>query len=210
MNLIFLGPPGSGKGTLAANLHKLTGLPHISTGEMLRGYIRAGAPLGLRAKAFIDKGELVPDELVIEMVRERLSADDCKNGYMLDGFPRTVPQAEILDGFQTIERAVLLNLDDETIIARLSGRRVCSACGNTYHTSMLGESTACGKCGGLLVQRPDDSEATIRNRLRVYHSQTAPLVEYYRGKGILSEMSVEGTVEDNTGRLLRLLGMEKS
>lgn len=205
MNIIFLGPPGAGKGTQAQLLTKELGIPQISTGDMLRKAMREGTKTGLEAKRYVESGGLVPDEVVIAIVRERLAEDDCKNGYMLDGFPRTVFQAEELSKFARIDVAVDLDLPDEVIVQRLSGRRVCPNCNATYHVSQLGGSTACKNCGAELIQRKDDSEETIRNRLKVYTEQTAPLIDYYRGKGILRVVNCQGTVEENFALVKRAL-----
>ena len=205
MNIIFLGPPGAGKGTQAQLLTKELGIPQISTGDMLRKAMREGTKTGLEAKRYVESGGLVPDEVVIAIVKERLAEDDCKNGYMLDGFPRTVFQAEELSKFAKIDVAVDLDLPDEVIVQRLSGRRVCPVCNATYHISQLGGSTACKNCGAELIQRKDDSEETIRNRLKVYTEQTAPLIDYYRGKGILRVVDCQGTVEENFALVKRAL-----
>ncbi len=196
MNIIFLGPPGAGKGTQAQLLTRELGIPQISTGDMLRKAMREGTKTGLEAKRYVESGGLVPDDVVIAIVKERLAEDDCKGGYMLDGFPRTVYQADELSKFAQIDAAVDLELADEVIIERLSGRRVCPNCNATYHTSQLGGSTVCKNCGAGLIQRKDDMEETIRNRLKVYKEQTAPLIEYYRNKGILREINCVGTVDE--------------
>ena len=207
-NIIFLGPPGAGKGTQAQLLAKELGIPQISTGEILRKAMREGTKTGLEAKRYVESGALVPDDVVIAIVRERLQEPDCANGYMLDGFPRTVYQAEELGKFARIDVAVELELADEIIIQRLSGRRVCPKCGATYHISLLknGEvwisSVAYLNDSEKLIQRPDDSEETIRNRLKVYQSQTAPLISYYRGLGLLKTISCDGTVESNFQKVL--------
>ena len=205
MNIIFLGPPGAGKGTQAQLLTKELGIPQISTGDMLRKAMREGTKTGLEAKRYVESGGLVPDEVVIAIVKERLAEDDCKNGYMLDGFPRTVFQAEELSKFAKIDVAVDLDLPDEVIVQRLSGRRVCPVCNATYHISQLGGSTVCKNCGAEVIQRKDDSEETIRNRLKVYTEQTAPLIDYYRGKGILRVVDCQGTVEENFALVKRAL-----
>ena len=205
MNIIFLGPPGAGKGTQAQLLTKELGIPQISTGDMLRKAMREGTKTGLEAKRYVESGGLVPDDVVIAIVKERLAEDDCKNGYMLDGFPRTVYQAEELSKFATIDVAVDLDLPDEVIVQRLSGRRVCPNCTATYHISQLGCSTVCKNCGAEVIQRKDDSEETIRNRLKVYTEQTAPLIDYYRQKGILRTVDCQGTVEENFALVKRAL-----
>lgn len=187
MNLVFLGPPGSGKGTMASRLAEDMKIPHISTGDMFRSAMAQGTELGLKAKAIMEAGDLVPDELTIAMVKERLSNPDAQNGYILDGFPRTIPQAEALDEFATIEQAVRFELDEEQLVRRLSGRRVHKPSGRTYHVEFAPPKEP-GKddvTGEPLIQRDDDKEEAIRNRLKVYHDQTAPLVSYYENKGIL-------------------------
>lgn len=205
MNLIFLGPPGSGKGTLAMYLVEKAGIPQISTGDMLRAHRAKGTALGLEAQSYMDKGELVPDSVIIGMVEERLAQDDCKNGYILDGFPRTLAQAHALEKIADIDMVVSLVLDNEVIVRRLSGRRVCPDCNGTFHISLLEDEKKCPACGGQLIQRVDDSEATIRNRLKVYEDQTAPLIAYYREKGLLREIDSSGSVEDNRRELDKVL-----
>ena len=185
MNVIFLGPPGAGKGTQAQRICTTLNIPQISTGDILRRAMKEETPTGLKAKQFVEAGKLVPDEVIIDIVRERLAMDDCQNGYILDGFPRTVPQAEALDTIAKIDVVVDLDVADEELIARLSGRRVCLACGATYHVSHLGGETKCAKCGEELIQRKDDSAETVLARLNVYHEQTAPLVDYYQKAGNL-------------------------
>ena len=185
MNVIFLGPPGAGKGTQAQRICTALNIPQISTGDILRRAMKEETPTGLKAKQFVEAGKLVPDEVIIDIVRERLAMDDCQNGYILDGFPRTVPQAEALEGIAKIDVVVDLDVADEELIARLSGRRVCLACGATYHVSHLGGETKCAKCGEELIQRKDDSAETVLARLNVYHEQTAPLVDYYQKAGNL-------------------------
>jgi adenylate kinase len=185
MNVIFLGPPGAGKGTQAQRICTALNIPQISTGDILRRAMKEETPTGLKAKAFIEAGQLVPDEVIIDIVRERLAMDDCQNGYILDGFPRTVPQAEALEGIAKIDVVVDLDVADEELIARLSGRRVCLNCGATYHVSRLNGETKCAVCGEELIQRKDDSAETVLARLNVYHEQTAPLVDFYQKKGTL-------------------------
>lgn len=192
MKLVFLGPPGAGKGTQAFNVSKAVSVPHISTGDMFRAAIKNQTPTGLKAKAFIDEGKLVPDEVTIELVRERLAQSDCANGYLLDGFPRTVEQAEALASFSAPDCVIEIDVPDEKLLARLTGRRVCPACNGTYHISALADEHVCPNCAGKLVQRPDDQKETIEKRLAVYHAQTAPLINYYKGKGVLR--SVDGAV----------------
>lgn len=205
-NIIFLGPPGAGKGTQAQLLIDKLGIPQISTGEILRKAMREGTKTGLEAKRYVESGLLVPDEVVIAIVRERLAEEDCKNGYMLDGFPRTVYQAQELDKFAKIDVAVELALADDIIIERLSGRRVCPKCGTTYHISQLNGELTCKHDGETLIQRADDSEETIRNRLKVYAEQTAPLIDFYREKGILKVVNCEDTIEGNHKKVLEAIG----
>ena len=209
MNIIFLGPPGAGKGTHAQLLMKELGIPQISTGDMLRQAMKAETEMGLAAKRYIEAGELVPDEVVIGIVKDRLAADDCKKGYILDGFPRTVKQAEALDTFATIDVALNIALDDEVIVSRLAGRRVCLKCGATYHTSTLNGREDCAACCEKLVQRKDDAPETIRNRLSVYAAQTAPLIDYYARKGLLKtvECPPEATVQENYAMVREVLGI---
>ena len=185
MNVIFLGPPGAGKGTQAQRICDALNIPQISTGDILRRAMKEETPTGLKAKQYVEAGKLVPDEVIIDIVRERLAMDDCQNGYILDGFPRTVPQAEALDTIAKIDVVVDLDVADEVLINRLSGRRVCLNCGATYHVDHLKGETKCAKCDEELIQRKDDSAETVLNRLTVYHAQTAPLVDYYQKKGNL-------------------------
>ena len=185
MNIIFLGPPGAGKGTQAQRVCSALNIPQISTGDILRRAIKEQTPTGVKAKAFIDAGKLVPDEVIIDIVKDRLAQADCAGGYILDGFPRTVPQAEALEGIAAIDAVIELDVADEKLIERLSGRRVCLKCGATYHVSRLNGETRCAACGDTLIQRDDDKAETVLNRLKVYHSQTAPLVSFYEGKNLL-------------------------
>ena len=206
MNVIFLGPPGAGKGTQAQRICDALNIPQISTGDILRRAMKEETPTGLKAKQYIEAGKLVPDEVIIAIVRERLAMDDCQNGYILDGFPRTVPQAEALDTIAKIDVVVDLDVADEELIARLSGRRVCLACGATYHVSHLNGETKCIKCGEELIQRKDDSAETVLNRLTVYHEQTAPLVDYYQKQGKLCCVNGQQSIEDVNQDILRVLG----
>lgn len=185
MNVIFLGPPGAGKGTQAVRVCERLGIPQISTGDILRRAMKEGTPTGLAAKSYVDKGLLVPDEVVIAIVRERLAMEDCQKGYILDGFPRTVPQAEALAQFARIDAVIDIEVSDEKLTERLSGRRVCLNCGGTYHVSTLGGKTTCEKCGNELIQRNDDKAETVLSRLSVYHAQTAPLIDYYAKLGLI-------------------------
>ena len=183
--MIFLGPPGAGKGTQAVRVCERLGIPQISTGDILRRAMKEGPPTGLAAKSYVDKGLLVPDEVVIAIVRERLAMEDCQKGYILDGFPRTVPQAEALAEFAKIDAVIDIEVSDEKLTERLSGRRVCLNCGGTYHVSTLGGQTTCAKCGSELIQRNDDKAETVLSRLSVYHAQTAPLIDYYAKLGLI-------------------------
>ncbi len=211
MKLILLGAPGAGKGTQSANISEKYGIPAISTGDILRSALKAGTKLGLEAKSYMDAGKLVPDEVVIGLIQEKLASDDCKNGFILDGFPRSIPQAEALDAMG-IQMDVVLSLEvaDEKIVERMSGRRVCS-CGASYHVAYLPPKTEgiCDKCGAELYVRADDAEATVRKRLETFHAQTEPLKEYYGAKGIL--LSVEGReeVEDTSAAVLAALATVK-
>jgi adenylate kinase len=183
MKLIFLGPPGAGKGTQAAGVSAHLGVPHISTGDMFRSAIRNQTPTGLEAKRYLDAGELVPDSVTIAMVKERLSMDDCKAGYLLDGFPRTVEQAIALDDISAPDAVVNIDVPNERLLNRLTGRRICGKCQGTFHISKLADEHACPVCGGELYQRNDDQPDTISTRLAAYHEQTEPLIGYFSGQG---------------------------
>ena len=201
MKLILLGAPGAGKGTQSEFISARCGIPTISTGNIIREALKNGTELGLRAKSYIDSGKLVPDEVVIEIIKERLAKDDCRNGFILDGFPRTVPQAEALDrmGIE-IDKVVEIQVADGEIMKRLSGRRVCSSCGNSYHNIYKPpvEEGVCTACGGELIIRKDDTPETIAERLKIYHDQTEPLKDYYAAKGILKVVVGQEKVEDTT------------
>ena len=205
MNLVFLGPPGAGKGTQAAVVSQALNIPHISTGDMFRKAMREGTPTGLKAKAFIDNGQLVPDSVTIEMVQERLAEADCANGYLLDGFPRNLDQAKALEGFTKLTAVVDIAVEDEKLIARLSGRRVCPTCNGTFHIAKLADEKVCPTCGGELIQRKDDNPATIANRLEVYHAQTSPLTEFYAAEGILKQVDGALQMEEVTSAILKAL-----
>lgn len=194
-NIILLGAPGAGKGTQAAMIAEEFKVPHISTGDILRRNMKEGTPLGLKAKAFVESGGLVPDEVVIGLVEDRLSQEDCKNGYILDGFPRTIAQAEALDKVARIDLAINIDVPFETIIDRLGGRRVC-VCGETYHVSMLNGETTCKRCGKELFVRDDDEPETVKNRLKVYSDQTQPLIDYYRSQNKVVDIKANGTKEE--------------
>ena len=198
MKIIMLGAPGAGKGTQAKMLAEKYGIPHISTGDIFRANIKNGTELGAKAKEYMDKGLLVPDELVVDLIMDRFKADDCKNGYILDGFPRTIPQAEALDAAlaangEKIDYAVNVEVPDENIVNRMSGRRACLSCGATYHIEHIPpkKEGICDKCGQELVLRDDDKPETVLNRLKVYHDQTQPLIDFYTKKNVLK--TVDGT-----------------
>ena len=206
MNIVLLGAPGAGKGTQAVRLAEKYSVPHISTGDIFRSNIKEGTPFGLVAKSFIDKGQLVPDEVTVQIVKERLEKDDCKNGYLLDGFPRTVAQAKALDEFSEVEKVVNIDVPLTKLLKRITGRRVCSKCGESYHIDYLDGKTSCKKCEGDLIQRADDNEETVASRLDVYTKQTAPLVEYYDGKGVLVTIDGDGNIDDVFDAIVEKLG----
>lgn len=198
MKIIMLGAPGAGKGTQAKKIAEKYGIPHISTGDIFRANIKNGTELGRQAKAYMDKGELVPDELTVNLVTDRFKNPDCAGGYVLDGFPRTIPQAEALDSAlralgENVDYAVNVEVPDENIVSRMSGRRACVGCGATYHVKYNAPKAEgiCDACGEKLILRDDDKAETVQNRLSVYHDQTQPLIDYYARKGILKE--VDGT-----------------
>ena len=190
MNFVFLGPPGAGKGSLAVKVAADYQIPHISTGDIFRANIKAQTPLGVKVKAIIDSGSLVSDELTFELVKDRLAQDDCKNGYILDGFPRTIPQAEMLDSLVADLKVVNFQIADEIVIGRLSTRRVCKACGANYNIKTLPPKVegVCDKCGGELYQRDDDKQESILHRMDVYREQTEPLINYYKNKGKITDL----------------------
>ena len=196
MNIILLGAPGAGKGTQASKISDNYSLPHISTGDIFRENIKNQTPIGLLAKSFIDKGQLVPDEVTCKIVEERIGREDCKNGYMLDGFPRTIAQAEALDKITNIDLVINIDVDFSLLLDRLCGRRVCKDCGESYHVSRLNGETKCTRCGGELYQRKDDNPETVQSRLDVYNAQTSPLIEYYSKKGLLFNVVGNTTPED--------------
>jgi adenylate kinase len=185
MNIILLGAPGAGKGTQASKISDTYKLPHVSTGDIFRENIKNKTQIGLLAKSFIDKGQLVPDEVTCKIVENRIEKDDCKNGYMLDGFPRTIAQAEALDKVAKIDLVINIDVDHSLLMERLCGRRVCKDCGESYHLSRLNGETKCARCGGDLYQRKDDNPETVQSRLDVYNAQTAPLIAYYTEKGLI-------------------------
>ncbi|MBO4478751.1 MAG: adenylate kinase [Clostridia bacterium] len=204
MKIIFLGAPGSGKGTHATRVKTELGIPHISTGDIFRENIKGGTPLGVLAKSYIDKGALVPDDVVIKIVEDRLSREDCKNGFILDGFPRTIYQAEALKKIATIDVVINLVVDDEAIVKRVAGRRMCR-CGETYNVAFLNGATTCAKCGAELYQREDDKEETVKSRLEVYHKETAPLIDYYRKEGLLKDVDGSQGIEAVYNDIMKVL-----
>lgn len=198
MKIVLLGPPGAGKGTQAKSISNKYSIPHISTGDIFRKNISENTPLGIEAKSYMDKGQLVPDEVTINMVKDRLSQDDCKNGYLLDGFPRTVAQAEALDSFlnernEELDTALAIEVPNEFILERMTGRRVCPSCGASYHVKFNPptDNKSCDLCGTEVIQRKDDTEATVKERLEVYGKETEPLINYYGNRNKLS--TVDGT-----------------
>ena len=211
MKIIFLGPPGAGKGTKAEIVAERLGIPTISTGAIIREAIKFGSPMGVEAKKFIDAGNLISDDVVIGIVKERLAKSDCKRGFILDGFPRTVSQAIALEDMGVlIDRVVFIDVPDEVIFDRMSGRRVCQKCGATYHVtdhpSKAGD--LCEKCGGELMIRSDDAPEVVHSRLEVYHTTTEPLYDYYVSKGNLVHVDGLGTVAETIARTFRALGVE--
>ena len=213
MKIIMLGAPGAGKGTQAKMIADKYSIPHISTGDIFRANIKNGTELGKKAKTYMDQGLLVPDELTVDLVIDRVSQDDCKNGYVLDGFPRTIPQAESLDAALTklgekIDYAVNVEVPDENIINRMSGRRACLSCGATYHIVHIPTKVEgiCDRCNAELVLRDDDKPETVKKRLDVYHEQTQPLIDYYSGKGVMVEVDGTQDMKDVFADIVKILG----
>ena len=205
MNIIFLGPPGAGKGTQAQIVCQRLGIPQVSTGDMLRAAIAAGTEMGRKAKEYMDQGQLVPDEVVIGIVKDRLADPDCQKGYILDGFPRTVVQAKALSTFAKIDVAINLDVPDDVLVKRLSGRRVCPLCGAPYHVDRLNGETVCRADGTPLIQRDDDKAETVLNRLAVYHQKTAPLIDHYREAGLLKNIGGGLSLEEISEEIFRTL-----
>lgn len=213
MKIVMLGAPGADKGTQAKMIAEKYTIPHISTGDIFRANIKEGTPLGLEAKSYMDQGKLVPDELTVKILLDRVAKDDCKNGYVLDGFPRTIPQANVLKEAlakqnDKIDYAINVDVPDENIVRRMSGRRACVTCGATYHIEHVPPKTEgiCDKCGSALILRDDDKPDTVLNRLKVYHDQTQPLIDFYNNEGILKEVDGTIDVKDVFENITKILG----
>lgn len=213
MKIVMLGAPGAGKGTQAKMIAEKYGIPHVSTGDIFRANIKNGTELGKEAKQYMDQGKLVPDELTVKILLDRVAQDDCKNGYVLDGFPRTIPQANVLDEALTklgdrIDYAVNVDVPDDNIINRMGGRRACVACGATYHIIYNAPKTEgiCDNCGKELIIRDDDQPETVKNRLKVYHEQTQPLIDFYEGKGVLKSVDGTADMKDVFAAIVEILG----
>ena len=213
MKIIMLGAPGAGKGTQAKKIAAKYGIPHISTGDIFRANIKTGTELGKKAKTYMDQGMLVPDDLTVDLVTDRIHKDDCKNGYVLDGFPRTIPQAEALDKAlsamnEKLDHAIEVNVPDENIVKRMSGRRACLNCGATYHVvhAPTKVENICDMCGGELILRDDDKPETVLKRLGIYHNQTKPLIDYYKEEGILTTIDGTAALEDVFKAIIAILG----
>jgi adenylate kinase len=208
MKLIFLGPPGAGKGTLAGLVAKEYGIPQVSTGDIFRDAIKRETELGKRVKAIVGRGDLVPDELTVSLVRERLAQPDAAKGYILDGFPRTIPQAEALEGFQKLDAVVNFVIGDDLVVTRLSGREVCRSCGAIYHVRNMPSKVkgVCDRCGGPTYTRDDDKLESVKNRLEVYKRQTEPLIAFYRERGLLRDVDSSTTPEATMAGVRAVLG----
>ena len=209
MKIIMLGAPGAGKGTQAKKIAEKYSIPHISTGDIFRANIKNNTELGQKAKTYMDKGELVPDELVVDLIMDRFKEADCANGYVLDGFPRTIPQAEALAANnEAVDFAINVEVPDENIINRMSGRRACVGCGATYHIQFNAPKVegVCDTCGEKLILRDDDKPETVKNRLSVYHEQTQPLIDYYSKKGVLAEVDGTQAMDDVFNAIVNVLG----
>lgn len=212
MKIIMLGAPGAGKGTRAAMIAEHYGIPHISTGDIFRANIKNGTQLGIEAKGYVDQGLLVPDELTVKLLLDRVAKEDCKDGYVLDGYPRTIPQALVLEQEMeklgdAVDYAIDVDVPDEVIVDRMAGRRACPKCGATYHVTHVPpkEEGICDKCGSELVQRKDDAPETVKHRLEVYHEQTSPLIDFYGNKGILKRVNGTGAVKDALKEMIAIL-----
>ena len=213
MKIIMLGAPGAGKGTQAKMIADKYNIPHISTGDIFRANIKNGTALGMEAKSYMDQGKLVPDELTVKILLDRVAQEDCKNGYVLDGFPRTIPQAEVLDKALTelndkIDYAINVDVPDENIIRRMSGRRACLNCGATYHIAHVPPKTEgiCDRCGNELILRDDDKPETVKNRLDVYHKQTQPLIDFYSARNVLKTVDGTQDMNDVFASIVKILG----
>lgn len=216
MRLILLGPPGAGKGTQASVLSGLLGVPHISTGDIFRRAIQEGTPLGKKVEAYLKSGGLVPDELTVEIVKERLSQPDCQRGFLLDGFPRTIPQAQALDAWleargEKLDAVINLQVSEEELMARLTGRRICPQCGATYHLKYdpPQRDEICDRCGSPLIQREDDRPETVSKRLATYRQQTQPLINYYKERNLLKGVDGNGDIQEVTQSIIQMLGVER-
>lgn len=205
MNIVLLGAPGAGKGTQASMLCEMLNIPHISTGDIFRRHIKELTPIGKIAKSYIDRGELVPDSVTEEIVRLRLAEADCKNGYLLDGFPRTVAQAKALEGFSKVDVVIEIDVPHEKLMHRIIGRRVCGKCAESYHVDFIGEKRVCEKCGGDLIHRDDDKENTVKERLFVYANKTAPLIDFYAKRGILKKVNGDLAAKDVLSEISKAL-----
>ena len=205
MNILLLGAPGAGKGTQATRISEKFHLPHISTGDIFRDNIKRGTQIGLLAKSYTDQGKLVPDEVTCKIVEGRLKEEDCAGGYLLDGFPRNLFQAQELDKFSKVDAVINIDIDLSLLKERLCGRRVCKVCGESYHVNFLNGKTDCARCGGELYQRKDDNEETVANRLEVYSEQTAPLIQYYTEKGVLYNVDGVGAIDEVFERICEAL-----
>ncbi|GFR35245.1 adenylate kinase [Thermobrachium celere] len=215
MRIVLLGPPGAGKGTQAKLIVQKYNIPHISTGDIFRKNIKEMTPLGIKAKEYIDKGQLVPDELTVEIVKDRIKEDDCKNGFLLDGFPRTVAQADalndVLNSLGTkLDHVININVDENNLIVRLTGRRVCPKCGASFHVAFNPPKVEgiCDYCGAEVVQRADDSEETVKNRLSVYYKQTQPLIDYYTKNGLIRNINGEQEINEVFKEICDVLGSD--
>lgn len=203
--MVLLGAPGAGKGTQAFRICEKLNVPHISTGDIFRKNIKELTPIGVIAKSYIDKGELVPDSVTEEIVRLRLAEPDCKNGYLLDGFPRTVAQAVALERFSKVDVVIDIDVPTEKLLRRMTGRRVCEKCGQSYHVDFLNGKTTCSECGGSLIHRADDVEETVNERLRVYAEKTMPLVQFYQDKGLLKRVNGDLPTDEVFAEILKVL-----
>ena len=206
MKIVLLGAPGSGKGTQASRISEKYNLPHISTGDIFREITKSGTPLGEKIKEIIDGGNLCPDNLTVEIVKERLSRSDCVNGYILDGFPRDIAQAKELENFSVPDVVLNLYIDLEKIERRITGRRVCKTCLNSFHVDHVGDAKSCPNCGGELIVRKDDNPESVKERLKVYKESTEPLIEYYAGNGLLKTVNGDGDIDKVFSEIVKILG----